>query len=147
MNRTLKIFLIVGLSGLFLVVLAALVFFKFVMDHKEDWISKGRDTLQEGIEAGKSLRDDECLKEVVARHRDGSDGFAGLGARFWFKGCLQSATPTEDFCPDVPRADDIVGSIRWQTATCAKHGLSRDSTCGGTVGEIQVHCQVRALSP
>lgn len=147
MNRTLKIFLIVGLSGLFLLALAVLVFFKFVMDHKGEWISKGRDTVQEGIEAGKSLSDDECFKEVVAQHRDGRDGFAGLGARFWLKGCLQSATPTKEFCLDVPRADDVVGSIRWQTATCAKHGLSRDSTCGGTVGEIQVHCQMRASSP
>ena len=147
MSRTLKIFLIVGLSGLLLIALAALAFFKFVSDHKDEWIAKGRDTLQEGIEAGKSMRDDECFKEVVARHRDGRGGFVGMGAQFWFKGCLQSATSTERFCQDVPRADDIVGSIRWQTATCAKRGLSRDSTCGGTVGEIQVHCQVRASSP
>ncbi len=147
MNRTLKIFLIVGLSGLLLIALAALAFFKFVSDHKDDWISKGRDTMQEGIEAGKSLRDEECFKQAVAQHRDGRDGFAGLGARFWLKGCLQSATPTEEFCRDVPRAEDVVGSIGWQTATCAKHGLSRKSSCSGTISEVQVRCQTRAIAP
>lgn len=143
MNRTLKIFLIVGMSGLLLLALMAFAFFKYVSDHKDDWVAKGRETLQEGIEAGKTLRDADCFEEAVARHRDGRDGFAGMGARFWFKGCLQSATPTEAFCLDVAKSADIVDSIRWQTAMCAKHGLSGQSECGGTVREIQVVCDAR----
>ncbi len=143
MSRTLKIFLVVGLSGLLLLVLMVLAFFKFVSDNKDDWLAKGRDTLQEGIEAGKTLRDVDCLVEAVARHRDGRDGFAGMGARFWFKGCLQSAAPTDTLCLDVPKSTDIVGSIRWQTATCAKHGLTGESACGGTFSEIQRVCDAR----
>jgi hypothetical protein len=143
MNRTLKIFLIVGFSGLLLLAVALMAFYKFVDTHKDEWLNKGRDTLQEGMAAGKNIDDAECLKQALKQHRDGKAGVGGLGARLWIKGCLQTATPTQDFCRDVPKPTDITGTMRWPIEICAKHGLSTYSYCSGTVAEVQIHCETR----
>jgi hypothetical protein len=90
------------------------------------------------------MRDDQCLDEAFVRHRDGRDGFAGIGVRLWLKGCLQSATPTQEFCRDVPRPLDIADTVGWQMRTCAEHGLPNDSSCGRTLGEVQAVCAKRA---
>jgi hypothetical protein len=144
MNRTLKIFLIVGLSGLLLLILILVLFYRFVSERKDDWLTKGRETLQEGIAAGNTLTDAQCLDKALAMHRDGQAGIGGIGAKLWLKGCFQSATPTDIFCSGIPAQENIAGSVRWQFEICAKHGLStQSSTCTGTVGEAQVYCQTR----
>ncbi len=143
MSRTLKILLIVAASGLLLLAVTVWAFFRYVGSHKDEWLTKGRDTMQEAREAGRTLRDAECLDKAVAMHLEGDSGFAGLGARLWLNGCLQTATPTAEFCRDVPAADDIAGSIGWQMTECGKHGLTSNSTCGGTMSEVQKHCQAR----
>lgn len=146
MSRTLKILLIVAASCLLLLVVTLWAFFRYVGSHKDEWLSKGRDTMQEGREAGRTKRDAECLDQAVAMHREGDSGFAGLGARLWLNGCLQTATPTPEFCRDVPAADDIAGSIGWQMTECGKHGLAGNSACGGTMSEVQKHCQARVAT-
>lgn len=143
MSRTLKILLIVAAACLLLLVVTVFVFFRFVSAHKDEWLSKGRDTMQEGMQAGRGMRDADCFDKAITLHREGGSGFAGLGARLWLNGCLQTATQTPEFCRDVPSADDIAGSIGWQMKECGKHGLTGNSTCGGTMSEVQKHCQAR----
>lgn len=141
MSRTAKIFMIAAASCLLLLVATAWAFFRYVSSHKDEWLTKGRDTIEEGKRAGRELRDADCLDRAIAMDRDGDSGFAGLGARLWINGCLQTAAPTAELCRDVPPATDIAGSIGWQVSACAKHGLSGNSACGGIVGEVQKHCQ------
>lgn len=143
MNRTLKIFLIVAACGSLLLIATAWAFFRYVSTHKDEWLSKGRDTMREGIQAGRELRDADCLERAIAMHREGDSGFGGIGARLWLNGCLQTAAPTAEFCRDVPAADAIADSIGWQLRACGEHGLSGNSACGGLMSEVQRYCQAR----
>ena len=79
MSRTLKILLIVAAACLLLLVVVAFVFFRFVSAHKDEWLTKGRDTMQEGMQAGRGMRDADCFEKAIALHREGGSGFAGLG--------------------------------------------------------------------
>lgn len=143
MNRTLKIVLIVFASGMLLIALAGFLAFRFVREHKDEWFAKGRDTLQEGIAAGASLDDNGCLSRAFEQYRQGEAGIGGIGARLWLKGCLRTATPTAQFCRDVPAQEDIADSIRWQVAHCAAYGQVGQSACGGLLSEVQIQCRER----
>lgn len=143
MNRTLKIVLIVAACGLLLIVLAGVVMFRFVREHKDEWLAKGRDTFQEGVAAGAALDDQGCLNRAFEQYRQGDAGIGGIGARLWLKGCLRTATPTAQFCRDVPAQEDIADSIAWQVARCAPYGQIGQSACSGLLNEVQTHCRQR----
>ena len=72
------------------------------------------------------------------------DSLGGLRTRLWIKGCLGASRPADGTCADVPRADDILGSVRWMTALCAARGFANSNGCNGLAQELQAHCMALA---
>ncbi len=147
MSRTLKIAIAVCFSGLLLIAVAAMVFYTFVSGLRDEWVAGDRDARQEGVVAGKNLRDADCVEQALARLRDGRAGDAGIHSRLWIEACLRGATPTAEFCHDAPPRADRDATLRWQGALCEKHGFPALSACGAVADEAQTYCGMRASAP
>lgn len=145
MSRTAKILVSLLLAGVVVVGAAAMLLWRYIDGHKDGWMQAGQTALRDGAHAGETRDDAQCVDEAFLQLRK-DDSLGGLHTRLWIKGCLGASRPADGTCADVPRVDEVVGSIRWMTAFCASRGFANNNGCNGLAQELQAHCTALAAS-
>lgn len=143
MSRTAKILLATLFVGVLFIGCAAFLLWRYVDGHKAGWLEAGQTALQDGAREGAVMDDAGCIETGFARLRQ-DDSLAGLKSRLWLKGCLGASQPKDGTCADVPRADQIIDTVRWTSALCAAHGMNNRQGCNGFAQEVQAHCMALA---
>lgn len=84
----------------------------------------------EGRKVGASFGEAECLRNALARHKEGmSIAFSSsLQNTLWLSGCLQTSHIQDSFCTNVPSPSDIVKETAWAASACKGRGVS-DNYC------------------
>jgi hypothetical protein len=96
--------------------------------------------MEEGEAFGATHSDAECLDEAFRRLPD-VDGLTGeVKNNLFFDACLKKGRETPGFCQDVPKPGDILGSVKWQLATCARRHHINDQRCSRALNPVQKHC-------
>ncbi len=145
MSRTAKLLLSLLLAGVVVVGAAAMLLWRYIDGHRDGWMQAGQTALQDGMRAGTTRDDADCVDEAFVRLRR-DDSLGGLRSRLWIKGCLGASRPADGTCADVPRVDDVLASIRWMTTFCAARGFPNHNGCNGLAQELQAHCMALAAS-
>lgn len=145
MSRTAKILLSLLLAGVVVVGATAMLLWRYIDGHKDGWMQAGQTALRDGAHAGEMRDDAQCVEDAFVQLRK-DDSLGGLHTRLWIKGCLGASRPADGTCTTVPRADEVVGSVRWMTTFCAAHGFANNNGCNGLAQELQAHCMAHAGS-
>lgn len=143
MPTWLKVVLIVG--GLLLVlVLAAVGTLVYVAQkYGPGLVEAGKHALEEGQAYGRTSDEQGCVDEAVARHKR-AEGFAGvINTNLFMRSCLETSSPTPNFCDAVPQRMDFMKAARWQLDECKSYGLSPESQCGQLFQQVQQYCEQR----
>ncbi|MEM7412141.1 MAG: hypothetical protein AAF430_18075 [Myxococcota bacterium] len=127
-------------AGVFGVVTMALiavgVFSLFVIGHRA--LERYEATLEEGAAYGHSRTDAVCL-EQAAREAEGTvDSWELPREATWLEGCLGTASATEAFCLEVPKANDP-SVDDWIDAMCER-GDFPELTCFSVYTTVSEHC-------
>lgn len=141
MNKTAKVLLSGCLVVIAIGALFAVLAWRFVASHKDEWLSKGQAVEAEGRAAGATLGERGCLQR--GRETYGAEMSIGgrISARLWMKGCLETSTPAEnDLCASAPAATSFAETIRWQTSQCTGDDAA---VCADLLQETIKYCASR----
>lgn len=95
-----------------------------------------------GRDFGAGSTDVACLAAAVGRHSGGYSGHFSLDEAEFLRECLKVASPTEDFCENIPVPSDEDASRAWYEARCAEVGIPVE-TCANIFSTQQYHCLER----
>lgn len=132
-----------GLAGVALLLAAARAY----------WWSKNGDAFpetgmqanQQGAAFGNTTDNEGCLGESLVHH-DPCDGFGcQIANNIFLIGCLNSSTPSVDFCEGVPFESSNLASASWRVEPCGSRGRS-GSFCNELFGQIQSYWEGRPSS-
>ena len=83
----------------------------------------------------------QCVANAIDRYRNDESILGETRARVWLSECLDNATPDPNLCTQVPRNDEIMRTVRWRLAECARLGLDNDKGCTRILTEVQNYCE------
>ena len=112
----------------------------YVYSKKDQWLAEGQAIHEEGLRAGASVAESECVRDSMARYRKDPSVLGAIASRVWLAGCLETSRPESDFCTGVPNEDAILDSATWRVGICSRYGIEGDSTCPNVPAEVQGYC-------
>ena len=111
--------------------------------NKDTLIAKGKATIEEGKEAGRTSDNQGCVDKGIARYKPERGFYAAIGTSLFMQTCLQGSRPTPGFCDEVPGETSIRESARWTIEQCARVDLSGDKFCHQLFQPVQKFCEER----
>jgi hypothetical protein len=140
MPKVVKVLLLLALGGvLFLCAVggAGALWWK---RNKAQLIEASTRSMEKGEKFGAAHSDAECVDEALQRLAK-IEGLTGeVPNKLFLSSCLKMSRDTPGFCQGVPKTGEILSSVKWQLATCAKKGHLNDQRCSRLLDAIQAHC-------
>lgn len=116
--------LLIGLGVFILLVVAAVGGgYWWWQRNGDDLIAGVRSAGAEGIRFAIGKDQQACVDEAVTRVK-GAGMIAGLKGQLFLTSCLRAARPVAALCDGVPRPDEFLKSISWNTQHTSDYGLS-----------------------
>ena len=109
-------------------------------NHSSELFAAGDAALVEGSNFGAAADSNECVHEAFLRFDACEDFGCQVANNIFLQACLNAATPTAEFCRDVPPLDDIMRSATWRAEMCVE-GRRLGTLCQSLVGQIQEYCE------
>lgn len=139
MNEGRRIFAIVmGGLGVFFLVLIGMGAYWWTHQGSA-WFADGKAAFEEGRAIGPTGDSPMCLDRSLDRF----GGCEGMGCEIsvlvFLNACLAEATPTQEFCDDVPTQTAVFASISWRRDRCSAAGYAGD-TCEQLFASVQGYC-------
>jgi len=141
----LKALLIVLLIIVVLVVGAVVAGVYWVSRNKDAWLAKGKATMSEGRDFGRSTDNQGCVDESISRYKKDRGFGSAIGNSLFMRACLGASRPTTNFCADVPKATEFIKSAQWRVEQCRRINLSSDSYCQQLFQPVQEFCEKKPL--
>jgi hypothetical protein len=98
----------------------------------------------EGREHGRSATASACVAKAMETYRGDMSFIGEARARVWLTGCLETSTPEDAFCAQVPPKDEIMRTVTWRLGECSRLGLDADKGCTRILQGVQSYCETRA---
>jgi hypothetical protein len=111
--------------------------------NKDTLIAKGKATIEEGKEAGRTSDNQGCVDKAIGRYKSERGLMSAIGTNIFMQTCLQGSRPTPGFCDQVPSATSFRESATWTTEQCARVDLSGDKFCHQLFQPVQKFCEER----
>ncbi|MBS1196935.1 MAG: hypothetical protein H6R18_720 [Proteobacteria bacterium] len=140
MSRAAKIVFAVFVAGFLLLIGLVAVGWWWWSKHGDELLESGKQTIAEGRKEGAKLKEPQCLDMALQKyHRDRDDIVAAIKNHLWLKSCLETSQVQEDFCRNIPGADQALESAFWAIAKCDDLQAS-DDYCRKIFQEVQKYC-------
>lgn len=91
--------------------------------NRDALIAEARSVGAEGVRFAVGKNQQACVDEAVARVK-GAGVIARLKTQVFLTTCLGAAQPVAAFCDGVPKPDEFLKSISWNTQYTSDYGLS-----------------------
>ena len=142
MPTWLKVLLVIGVVVFGLVSTAFTIGFFWFRAHSKELRREAARTSNEAQEFARGKEINACVDEGLRRAANCSPtSFICMAqAQVFVRQCAQAATVPPHFCDDVPKPTDIMATVKWQQAECARRGRANDSRCPQVVGALQTYC-------
>lgn len=129
-------------GGMLFVLLAMGGFgYYFWTQHYKPGVQAGLNSWPEGEAFGKSSDNSGCVQEAVARYRKDKTFTNGVASTVFLQACLPVSQAQLDFCEKVPPAKEILATMHWTIAQCAKAELGiQDDHCMNLFSAVQDFC-------
>jgi hypothetical protein len=141
MPTWLKVLLIVALAIVLLVVGVVIAGAVWWSRNKDALISRAKEVVAEGREAGGKTDNQGCVDESIARYKKEPGLGTAISTSIFMRTCLDASRPTEGFCSDVPKVREFVKSAQWRADQCRRIDLSHDSYCQQLFQPVQQFCE------
>ncbi len=108
-------------------------------NHSSELFAAGDAAFVEGSNFGAAADSNGCVHEAFLRFDACEDFGCQVANNVFLQACLNAATPTAEFCRDVP-LDDFMRSVTWRAEMCVE-GRRQGTLCQSLVGQIQEYCE------
>jgi hypothetical protein len=113
--------------------------------NKDELIAKGKAQMEEGRAAGRATDNQGCVDQSVDRYKAEPGFTSGIASTIFMQACLDSSTPTEGFCDDVPKESEFIKSGQWRAEQCQRIDLSSDQYCSQLFAPVQRFCETGSV--
>lgn len=145
MPTWLKVVLLIFVIGMTVLIGGIYLTYRWVRTHRDEVRAGAQKIVAEGEQFGRGRSGDACVAEAL--ERGDRCGFANVvceaKTKVFLDRCLAVATVPDEFCANVPKVENIVGSVPWAIRECARRGHPNEQRCTRLLQSVQAYCEKR----